>query len=127
MSSRFSRRLITLFTAAAVALTPAVGQAQTSESSDSSGSSTYDGQPLSSIDPAYDIPASLLVELSKQPGNIHHLNNLYRAFHQLSPDARLPIPNIWGTQTPYTQDKERDFAAPVRLAAPGRHPGTHGQ
>lgn len=115
---KFSRVLLkaaTAATAVAVATSvPAVAQtnAPSSTSSAALGSSTYDGKPLSSIDPAYDIPASLFVELSKQPGNIHHLNNIYRAFHRYSPDARLPIPNIWGTQTPYTQDKERDFAEP---------------
>ena len=61
---------------------------------------------------AFDGSAEALVAWSKQPTAGDDLNDLYAFLHAASPWHQFPLWNLWGEQTPYTPDKERDFAAP---------------
>ncbi len=67
---------------------------------------------LSSGNPAYEVAQSALVPLSQDPAGEEHLMRFFATFRDFTPWGGFPLWNLWGSQTPYTPDKERDFAAP---------------
>lgn len=87
--------------AAAVSSTVATPQAHAQlGSSDTSSRIAFDG----SSEP--------MAEWSKDPAVQGHVLDVIQFFQNDTPWHQLPMWNLWGEQTPYTIDKEQDFAQP---------------
>ena len=61
---------------------------------------------------AYDGSSEPMAEWSKDPAVQGHVLDVIQFFQNDTPWHQLPMWNLWGEQTPYTIDKEQDFAQP---------------
>lgn len=101
--------------AAALALTaafslPAVAAVSSAVATPQAHAQQFSSETSSRI--AFDGSSAPMAEWSKDPAVQGHVLDVLQFFQNHTPWHQLPMWNLWGEQTPYTIDKEQDFAQP---------------